>query len=43
MNDEEMLLKLKATLLEDQAQQINFPFQAIRCLVDENEQYIMFG
>ena len=43
MNDEEMLTKLEAILLEDQEQQMNFPFQAMDYPIEDNNQYLMFG
>ena len=34
MTDEEMISKLEAILLEDEEQQMNFPFQAMGCPVE---------
>ena len=35
MTDEEMISKLEAILLEDEEQQMNFPFQAMGCPVEK--------
>lgn len=43
MTDEEMFAKLEAILLEDQEQQMNFPFQAMDYPVEDNNQYLLFG
>lgn len=43
MTDEEMFAKLEAILLEDQEQQMNFPFQAMDYPIEDNNQYLMFG
>lgn len=43
MTDEEMLAKLEGILLQDEEQQMNFPFQAMDYPVEDNNQYLMFG
>ena len=43
MTDEEMFAQLEAILLEDQEQQMNFPFQAMGYPIEDNNQYLMFG
>ena len=43
MTDEEMFAKLEAILLEDQEQQMNFPFQSMDYPIEDNNQYLMFG
>ena len=43
MTDEEMFAKLEAILLEDQEQQMNFPFKATDYPIEDNNQYLMFG
>ena len=43
MSDEEILAKLEALLLEDDEQQLNFPFQAMDYPAQDNNQYLLFG
>ena len=38
-----MFAKLEAILLEDEEQQMNFPFQAMDYPVEDNNQYLLFG
>lgn len=43
MTDEEMFTRLEKMLLEDQEQQMNFPFQFIDYPFEDNNQYLLFG
>ena len=43
MTDEELFAKLEAILLEDEEQQMNFPFQAMDYPAEDNNQYLLFG
>lgn len=43
MTDDELFSKLEAILLEDEEQQMNFPFQVMDYPVEDNNQYLLFG